>query len=202
MGSASVVVFLVLAGSGGCRFESGGGTDDTTGGTQDSSGGSDPTGNPTGNPTGDPTTASMTTDPTSSDVTTGDPTSSGPTGDVTTDTDETRGDSESDDTRGDSESDDTRGDSTTGEIDFGPYVPCGEACEGTDLCIDAPTRDPIADVCAPICNVVDTCPASPGGDAELVCVFGVCALDCSEGDCPQGMTCMETGAGEHCYWPM
>lgn len=67
------------------------------------------------------------------------------------------------------------------------------------------------DVCAPVCLSDEDCPPSPGGTAPATCVDNngdavveVCALDCSSGTCPDGMTCREwingAASGSACMW--
>jgi hypothetical protein len=187
---------LALAAGVGCRLDTqggGDGTDDTSAGSSSTSvtSSSSLSGLTVASGTSDATTS--TTDP-ATDDSSGDPTSPATTSETTDSP--TASDSDSDDASTTDE--DTRGETTTGDVDYGPYVPCDGRCEGTDVCIDAPS----ADVCAPTCMTVETCDGSPGGSAELVCVFGVCALDCAAGSCPAGMECLETGVGEHCYWPL
>lgn len=54
--------------------------------------------------------------------------------------------------------------------------------------------------CTFTCASAATCPAPESGTATPVCEAGngpemVCKLDCSAGTCPDGMSCIGTGAG-------
>lgn len=60
------------------------------------------------------------------------------------------------------------------------------------------------------CENADGCPDPDTGTATPICdgpmgAGGFCALDCAEGDCPDGMTCEALGGGGmfmRCTWPV
>lgn len=75
------------------------------------------------------------------------------------------------------------GDETCLVVDFGEFAGqhwCGLPCE-----------DDATD-----------CPESPNGDALVECSgLGLCALDCEDTECPEGMECNPIGSGDRCVWP-
>ena len=54
---------------------------------------------------------------------------------------------------------------------------------------------PISSFCTSTCMGDDECPMPTSGTATPVCEelprYGICLLDCSRGDCPEGMTCVD-----------
>lgn len=100
----------------------------------------------------------------------------------------------------------TSGGGEQGDIyDDCPDNECLDAFECTTVPPDFP--DAGANWCTQACDPKgDPCPDAASGTATPVCAFfggsPQCALDCSDGDCPDGMECISAGpAGNVCMWP-
>lgn len=99
---------------------------------------------------------------------------------------------------------------TTGGGEPVAYGPCdftdpeNPACPGEETCLvvefgefagqhwcGIPCEDDPAD-----------CPESPNGETLVECSgLGLCALDCEDTECPEGMECNQIGSGDRCAWP-
>jgi hypothetical protein len=88
-------------------------------------------------------------------------------------------------------------DSSTGTPPGGEYPPCMADDECSDpytLCW--PSDDfGMPNYCTLECESADDCPVPSSGEAVPVCEgppdIDICALDCTDGECPDGMTCVE-----------
>ncbi len=100
---------------------------------------------------------------------------------------------------------------TTGgvvDVDYGPCDfsdPENPTCPEGEICLFV-NNGPFAGShwCAVPCDGgnADGCPASPNDTAFVECSgLGGCALDCGDGDCPEGMECHPIGSGDRCVWP-
>ena len=89
------------------------------------------------------------------------------------------------------------------------YPSCGERdCpKPYDICFE-PGDGELGDWCTFECEGAEDCPAPSSGTATPLCAGppgqDICLLDCSEGDCPDGMDCVGLGPGGNamrCAWP-
>lgn len=71
------------------------------------------------------------------------------------------------------------------------YPPCdsNQECAGPNDNCAGYTSDYEQRFCASLCLADDECPVVTG--YEAVCNFAWCAVLCDDGDCPDGMTCVE-----------
>lgn len=190
-----------------CGLDSSGGEGGSSDGSGSSTGGSasatasstDSTTASTSASTSASTTASTTASTSSADsgsetgVTTIDTTGTGTTDATTTGTD----------TGGSS------GGSSSGGMPEIEYPPCMADDECTDpysLCWP-PQRFGDPAFCTLPCGNADECPLAPTGGAVPVCEGppdqNICVLDCTDADCPDGMTCIDVfGNGDfmRCTW--
>lgn len=116
-----------------------------------------------------------------------------------------------------SSGDASTGGSSSGEppgVSYPPCEPMDPPCpEPYDLCI-APGGGgggvPMGNWCSLGCMDAGDCPAPTSGTAEPACggppgQDTVCQLDCSDGDCPDGMECVALGPMAQvqlCVWPI
>ncbi|MEM7154150.1 MAG: hypothetical protein AAF799_14980 [Myxococcota bacterium] len=91
----------------------------------------------------------------------------------------------------------------------GSYPSCAERdCpEPYDVCFE-PGGGDLGDWCTFECEGNDECPDPSSGTATPLCAGppgqDICLLDCSKGDCPDGMICIGLGMGGNamrCAWP-
>ena len=110
---------------------------------------------------------------------------------------------------------DTSGTDSTGDgsSSGGPVGDDYPTCMGDDECSDPytlcwpPMDFGAPNFCTLECEDAKDCPVPTGGDAVPVCEgppdTNVCVLDCTEGDCPEGMACIDVfGDGNfmRCLW--
>jgi hypothetical protein len=101
---------------------------------------------------------------------------------------------------------------STGPPPVDPYAACptgdDDECGPGGKCVPLLAKGGVtATVCGSTpCATADECAAALTGTATPVCVnqFDVptCALECGEGDCPDGMDCYDTNRGALCLWPL
>jgi hypothetical protein len=107
----------------------------------------------------------------------------------------------------------SEGSSSGGEPAGPAYPPCAPdqdpPCpEPYDQCI-APGGGDLGNWCSIACNDATECPVPDSGTAVVVCGGPPmqptrCLLDCSMGECPDGMSCIGVGPGGNfmvCAWP-
>lgn len=177
----------------------------------DAGGGGSTEGSSSGGASSSGGSAGMTNDPTMASVGT-----SNNDGSTTSnaDTTGTPGDTTA---MGSSSGDASTGGSSSGEppgVSYPPCEPMDPPCpEPYDLCI-APGGGgggvPVGNWCSLGCMDAGDCPAPTSGTAEPACggppgQDTVCQLDCSDGDCPDGMECVALGPMAQvqlCVWPI
>lgn len=103
---------------------------------------------------------------------------------------------------------------STGGSETTEGMPPEDAYQDCAVSADCPTPgatcliDPFASgwaVCVPDCTGAIPCPAAAGGVAPPVCLsllgYSACGLDCSQGACPGGMSCVGIEGVSRCVWP-
>jgi hypothetical protein len=191
LGSLAGALMLAL----GCGDDNGegDGTDEGTG--TESSTGTTPTTTTASTMTASTMTASTTA--TSSSTSTGPDTDTGSTGtsvtgDVTSDTDS---------------SDTGSGSSSTGTpVDDYPSCEADEDCSDPYTLCWPPMEFGTPNYCTVECEDAEAdCPVPTSGTAVPVCEgppgTDICSLDCTDGDCPDGMDCIEIFMLMRCSWP-
>lgn len=92
------------------------------------------------------------------------------------------------------------------EIEYPPCMADDECTDPYSLCWP-PQRFGDPAFCTLPCGNADECPVAPTGGAVPVCEGppdqNICVLDCTDADCPDGMTCIDVfGNGDfmRCTW--
>jgi hypothetical protein len=152
------------------------------------------------NPTTDPSATNPSTDPSAdgSETTDNDtgpddtgPTETGSTGGSSDGSETTNADTSATDSMGDS------GSSSSGEPPSADYPMCmsDDDCSDPYTLCWPPEKFGEPTFCTLECEAADECPVPSTGEAVPVCEgppgTNICALDCTEGECPDGMECVD-----------